>query len=362
MQQPGKEIENQASAKLEEINQILLEKTSKISDPGLANGKMGICIYFYHLANSPGMENYSDIAEQLIDEVYQEVGKNRIQPDFEHGLAGIAWGIEYLVRHGFVEADTDQILSGVDDKIYLHLTTKEGSTSTNSRTVLGYMLYLLSRIEGKQRGASSIEDILFRRLLIEQINKLGETLEERNVNFREPRLFSIAWSLPLILLLLGRCHTLQIHTRKVERILEFLLPDIVSLFPRLTGHRLYLLFGMESVHRQLRLPGWEDHIDRLKNDLRLDDILERETWNKNIHFINGLAGISLMSRLFCKRTDNPGVLLDREIVLRRICESGYLDKKHDELEERLPGILSGLAGIALELLHLLQEEPVTNGM
>ena len=84
------------------ITNTLLLNASFIGNLGLMHGKMGIAIYFFHLAQETKNQIYEDYAGELIDEIYDEISTTT-PLDFENGLAGIGWGIEYLVQNGFIE-------------------------------------------------------------------------------------------------------------------------------------------------------------------------------------------------------------------------------------------------------------------
>lgn len=96
------------------ITNALLLSSSFIENLGLFNGKTGIAIYFFHLARSTNNKLYEKYAEELIDEIYDEISLST-PLDFENGLAGIGWGIEYLAENGFIDADTNEVLEEFDD-------------------------------------------------------------------------------------------------------------------------------------------------------------------------------------------------------------------------------------------------------
>ncbi len=105
----------------------LLLNSGFIENTGLLNGKMGIAICFYHLAREYNNRIYENFAGDLIDEIYQEITVET-PVDFENGLAGIGWGIEYLVQNGFIEADTNEVLEEFDYRIFeelIHYTPVE---------------------------------------------------------------------------------------------------------------------------------------------------------------------------------------------------------------------------------------------
>lgn len=84
-------------AYIEELNKILLRSIDKSYPVGLAQGQMGISIYFYHLSRIEDNENYKAIADQLLDEI---LGKLSLDSPIsvENGLAGIALGITHLTQ------------------------------------------------------------------------------------------------------------------------------------------------------------------------------------------------------------------------------------------------------------------------
>jgi hypothetical protein len=352
-------MKNFVHNKLDKINNILLREISDMKNPGLLNGKMGVSLYFFHLAKETESREHQEFAEQLIDEVYEEVGKNQLPPDFENGLAGIAWCIEYLVQNGFVEAETDQILRDVNDKIYRFISSNQEFPVGILQGVMGYMVYILSLLNGKDLNSNDFSTMIFRRLLIGLINRLGAAIEENKLMVQEPRLFEITWELPLSLVLLSRCYALGVHTTKIERILDHIAPYIITLYPRFSYHRLYLLFGMETVLQQINLPEWKHHADFLKQGIQTDNIIDHELKNKNILFQDGTAGVAFISRQVSQLSGYLLFMFRKEQLIQKITTSEYwewIERKQPE-KKMNPGLMTGLTGIAMELLELLIEQP-----
>ena len=110
-----------SESRYQRIINVLLLNASFIDNLGLMHGKMGIAIYFFHLARETKNPVYEDYAGELIDEIYEEITINT-PLDFENGLAGIGWGIEYLVQNGFLEADTNEVLEEFDKRLIHEIT------------------------------------------------------------------------------------------------------------------------------------------------------------------------------------------------------------------------------------------------
>lgn len=101
---------------LPRIVRHLMWNASFINNIGLLNGKMGITLFFYHYAQYTKNKIYKRFAGDLLDEIYAEIHMDTTK-NFQDGLCGIAWGIEYLIRNNFVKAESDIVLEDIDAKI-----------------------------------------------------------------------------------------------------------------------------------------------------------------------------------------------------------------------------------------------------
>ena len=76
-----------------------------MSDLDLFHGKMGIVLFFFELAQASQNVAYEGLASNLLDEIYDEIHYD-LPINLENGLCGIGLGLEYLVKHGFMEKTT----------------------------------------------------------------------------------------------------------------------------------------------------------------------------------------------------------------------------------------------------------------
>lgn len=121
------EQKSKVDSRLQRIANVLLLNASFIDNLGLLNGKMGIAIFFYQYSRYNGNKIFGDYAGELIDEIYEEINTNN-PVDFANGLTGIGWGIEYLVKSKFLEADTDEALAEIDNAVYRYKYSSEYSS------------------------------------------------------------------------------------------------------------------------------------------------------------------------------------------------------------------------------------------
>jgi hypothetical protein len=113
---PSPSFEGNRMEMCERIAKQLTLFASFISTTGLYHGKMGIALCLFHYARFTGKKLYEDFAGELLDEIYEELPQS-MPVDFENGLCGIGWSIEYLLQNHFVEGDSNVILASIDQKI-----------------------------------------------------------------------------------------------------------------------------------------------------------------------------------------------------------------------------------------------------
>ncbi|MDR8393837.1 hypothetical protein NC796_21975 [Aliifodinibius sp. S!AR15-10] len=343
--------------KIEYINNLLLEQLPEIKNTGLLKGKMGISLYFYHLSRATRSEDHRQQADAILDEVYEQVSSGGATMDFQNGLAGIAWAIEHLVQQQFVEADTDQILKDVDNKIYKRLASSSKIPLGILNGRLGYMLYIFSRLQGRDQPIDSSYNYILKKLLIDQVNHVGQMVEERKIDILPTTAFDITWDLPACLAVLGRARALDFYNTKIDMILKQLSPVLLSLYPHALSNRLYLLFGMERVLNEVEIPGWRSHANFLKTDLQPDYILESEMNDKHLILSNGVAGIALINRRLFRLTGDKSLRFDQEALIQKITTSEYWELLEKiDLETVNIGMLNGLTGIGLQLVECLKTQ------
>jgi hypothetical protein len=139
---------------LNRIARHLIINTSFIDNIGLYNGKMGIVLFFAHLAKYTKKDIYNDFASKLLDEIYGEI-HTEIPINFKDGLCGIGWGIEYLLHYEFLEGNSNEILANIDEKITEKnpLRIKDESIETGRN---GILYYILTRLTSSNRSKNDI--------------------------------------------------------------------------------------------------------------------------------------------------------------------------------------------------------------
>ena len=131
--------------RLMQIARHLILNSSYLDNLGLFHGKIGIVLFFAHYAKYSANSLYDDFAGELLKEIYDDVDSS-ISIDFENGLSGIGWGINYLLQHSFMPGDANEILGDLD-KIIMERDLRRITDLSLRKGLLGISCYVQSRID-----------------------------------------------------------------------------------------------------------------------------------------------------------------------------------------------------------------------
>ena len=105
---------------LQQIINIIFVNLQREKKTGLLKGKMGIIILLYHYARYSENNQYKYFPEEymcIVEKFFSiRNSKNMVEEIAENG-----WGIDYLIKNGFIEADED-VLEEVDLKVDSEVT------------------------------------------------------------------------------------------------------------------------------------------------------------------------------------------------------------------------------------------------
>jgi len=377
------------------ITNTLLLNASFIDNLGLMHGKMGISIFFFHLARQTKNKIYEDYAGELIDEIYEEITANT-PVDFENGLAGIGWGIEYLVQNGFIEADTDEVLEEFDNRIFkelIYITPKEIGLLNG---IVGIGSYLLKRIQNPLSNDEKISTLTNKQTLIHLIDELDRRLttieiekllncetETEEVGSRKPEVgskttetFDITWDYPILLWFLAELYQQNIFNFKVKKIINRLIEPLTNdnNLPKLHCNRLLLALTLIKLQqttgttKEARSRKSEvgskgtTEISKLSNFQTISNNLLLELNRKTIKFElapnnttlrHGTSGIAYIYKQLFKLTPNSHYKKEMEywiahgkaILTQNKYDIDFGDSSN--YNKTAYGVLEGDAGIAL---------------
>lgn len=115
-------------------------------DFGLFHGQMGIILAMSEYSRYANNEIYFDAASYLLDNIMEKIHKN-LTYSFGSGLAGIGWGIEYLIQLGFVEGESVEICEEIDRKI-METDLKRVADVSLDTGFEGLLHYVICHLQG----------------------------------------------------------------------------------------------------------------------------------------------------------------------------------------------------------------------
>ena len=144
---------------------------------GLLTGKIGLAILLYEYAAYKGDKKTGELADHLIDTALSELNPNA-GIGLAAGLNGIVWGINYLLKRGFVQAD-EEIFEEIDDALFKEKNKDLNLYDFGNETEKA--LYLLSRINFEAFSSVSI----WQQRAEKYLNGV-----RKNMDFRNSRLYA----------------------------------------------------------------------------------------------------------------------------------------------------------------------------
>lgn len=228
-----------------QIAHLIQQKGSTGTNHGLMHGNTGLCIFFYHLARATNNDDYEKIADDLLDKVFASLSLSA-PSDLENGLAGIGWGVEYLVQNGFVEGNTDEILEEVDNKVFKALH-EDNLNSFELNGLTGYLFYVISRLRNPGNPLTMAQRIN-RELLIRTINKIDELVTTQFPSIVKEICFDLLWRFPVVLFGLTEAFELKIYNEKIRCMIKQWLPNIEAYIPSMHINRLYMATVLTKIN------------------------------------------------------------------------------------------------------------------
>lgn len=161
------------------IANLLYINIQHATDNSLLNGKMGLILFFYEYGRYTGKQMYTDTADTMLDEIVESLSLN-----CNEVIAGIGWGIQYLIKNEFVEGDPNEILSDIDDRILQMIEFQQGVVNNDYLEILAksnYNIfvdsYILSRVNSDIRSVKNLELIMdfYQNMLVKAHKPLSVT-------------------------------------------------------------------------------------------------------------------------------------------------------------------------------------------
>jgi len=168
-----------------------LENNVRIDNYGLYTGKMGLCISYYLSGYHFQNVSLKTKGEKLLSEIAENISLVE-SFDFDSGILGIGWAIEWLSQNKLIEIDTHDFLSELDDELYKLVLYQNAAFIGLGNGTIGRALYLYRRTEASVYN-NFYRDLCNRECLVLLLDEIYEKLlsnplgllHDRNNDFSE---------------------------------------------------------------------------------------------------------------------------------------------------------------------------------
>lgn len=312
---------------------------------GLSAGRMGYCLYFYRIGRLLNNSTYESVAEKILSRLLSDL-KGQKTLDFSNGLSGIGLGINYLIKEKFVDGDVNQVLGDIDDLIFIQLGYPQKSQELSPLYLIHLLVYLGIRLSDQKPGSE--QEFLFRELIVQAVNVLYDRI---NLSFfEEPVTVSIDYTLPLFLYTLGEIHRHNFYNRRIDKIVSEISPKVLSSIPALHSNRLYLLWGMKALYKEIPFKDWNNHMSLLVSTLDTDRIITEELRDRNIFFKDGFTGIYWLADHIKGCFPDSKISAFKKSILEKIVRSDvWKMMNEDRYFNGKTGLFDGYCGVSLLL-------------
>lgn len=338
-----------------QIAQLLQQNGLAGTNHGLLYGNTGLCLYFYHLARKTSNAEYEQLADDLLDKVFANLSTSAFT-DFENGLAGIGWGIEYLVQNGFAEGDTDEILEEVDNKVYKTLNEENITSFELGNGLTGYLFYLIARLK-KPTTPHSMAQRINRELLIMTINKLDEMVTTQFASITKEMFFDLFWRFPVMLYGLVQAFDLNIYSEKIRCMIKQWIMNIEAYLPSMHINKLCMATALMEVNsripnkrleKQIQILLFATDFSIIKTELDPDAVNIRFGWSGMVWLLQQASEIIPATYPNYKEIESCRL----EIITKH--KPGLENIQVNSSNPKQLGLSEGIAGIGL--MELLWQE------
>jgi len=267
----------------------MIHYSNTLRDNGLMEGKMGACLYFFIVGKLQRKKHFTKQAEALLDGIFNTVSLSS-QTNFGQGMAGIGWGIEYLIRNNLVKGNSDEILEDIDNCVLKVLTTDDQLGIELSDGLTGYLLYIIQRLKSKRTNDKSLSFELNRELLILILNRLDQTYLSSAHPITNDIQFDFLQNFPYLIRSLRFAYDLCLFNTKIERMTYGLISHFETSMHGLNTNKLHLALEIKLLSNKMSINKWERLIDNLLYTIDFNELVN-EVDLQSAGFRNGLAGL-----------------------------------------------------------------------
>lgn len=331
------------------INESITD-TSLSRLPGLFYGKMGICLYLFHIG-------YTEKACELLKTANEELPSLHGNIQVSDGLCGVGLSINYFINCQYITGNINTVAQEIDDRVFKQLAFEKYNEGYDLTSLIHILYYLVIRWDAQEKGSEA--EYLYRGLITQTVNDIYKRIEPQIIS--EPLFYSLDYILPQVILIMDYLLSRNLCKQRIERMMGELSPIILSTIPRIHANRLYLLCGIDALltHGTFQ-EEWKQYRSLLFNNIDVDYILTKEMGCKSIYVNNGVASLYFLIRRINEYSGNMNEY--RKQIMAFIDDSPEWNILAENKIYRCShlGLYNGICGVALAY-NMMEQDKMKGG-
>ena len=138
------------------LHYLVLHSYDDVIPLGLKDGKSGISLVLAHIAKVNQLPELSQVSNDLFSYVIRNLDNN-MSYEFDSGLSGIGWCIEYLIQEGYAQGDSADICTEIDDKIMEYDLFRIAHNNSDAK-FRGLLHYIYAHVQGANKSQITVFD------------------------------------------------------------------------------------------------------------------------------------------------------------------------------------------------------------
>lgn len=138
------------------LHHMVLHALDTPADIGLLDGQTGIMLVLAHYARVRRLPVIEKAADCLMDNILKHLTKTT-PAGFAQGLAGIGWGMEYLIQNGYMQGDGADICHEIDRRL-MEQDVRRLREDGLDAGLLGLSHYVTAHLQGAARSGRRVFD------------------------------------------------------------------------------------------------------------------------------------------------------------------------------------------------------------
>jgi hypothetical protein len=162
-----------------EIDKLSTATKNTGDNYGLYRGRTGVCICHFLLSRLTGDQIYLEKAREILNTISDNIAATQ-ELNFSDGLAGIGWGVEWLVQNNYVESNTDEVLEDIDNELYKSVVYAKSPDISLSNGTIGKIMYFYKRLLARNPNPSRYRNICHQECIVILTDELNDFMLNDN--------------------------------------------------------------------------------------------------------------------------------------------------------------------------------------